>query len=338
MPRSYGQPVQDQSQVAEARRNATLIAQRHGLTEEAVSDVAIVVTELATNLVKHAGGGQLLFRPLSGASSTDLGLEVLSIDKGPGIANIPRSLSDGYSTAGTPGNGLGAVQRQSQVFDIYSKPGEGTIILSEVWNAPARLATSPITAPRVGVVNLPIKGEEHVGDAWAVHHSRGLTAVLVIDGLGHGLAASEAARAGIDAFEQSPLRAAGEQMQVLHGALRSTRGGAGAVCVVDHARRTVSYCGIGNIAGVLASDGGERHMVSQSGILGLEAKVRTEFNYPWSDDGVLIMASDGVTTRWSVSSQPQLLRKHPALIAAAIYRDHSRGRDDTTVVVVRSGA
>jgi anti-sigma regulatory factor (Ser/Thr protein kinase) len=341
--RSYLQAVQDESQVAEARRTAATLARQHGLGDEGVSNVSIVVTEAATNLIKHAGGGQLLFRTLKDGGGKDLGVEVVSIDKGPGIANVAKSLADGYSTAGTPGNGLGAIQRQSSVFDIYSRPGEGTVWIAEVWEwaEGSRAQVTRRTAPLVGVVNVPVKGEEECGDSWAVHHEEGRTSVTVIDGLGHGVMAAEASRAGIEAFEQSPGRGAGEQMQVMHGALRATRGAAGAVAVIDHARGTVDYCGIGNISGVLVADGAERHLVSHNGTMGHEAKVRNEFSYPWAEGALLIMASDGIATRWSVAAMSGLTRKHPAVIAGVIYRDYCRGRDDTTVVVVadtRGGA
>src|SRR5215210_5456260 len=97
--------VTEQSQPPAARRVAVELAQKVGLDESAVASVALVVTELATNLVKHAKQGQLLIRPL-GAEGNE-GVEVLSLDKGPGIPDVGRALADGFSTAGSPGTGLG---------------------------------------------------------------------------------------------------------------------------------------------------------------------------------------------------------------------------------------
>jgi hypothetical protein len=61
-----------------------------------------------------------------------------------------------------------------------------------------------------------------------------------------------------------------------------------------------------------------------------------EFDYAWSPGSVLVMASDGLGTRWSLDDYPGLAARHPALVAAVLYRDHARGRDDVTVLAVRA--
>src|ERR1700761_5457548 len=122
--------VNDQSGVAEARRAATDLAARTGFTEVETGRLALIATELATNLVKHGSGGEILVGTYEDNESQ--GIEILALDKGAGMSNVAACLEDGYSTAGTAGHGLGAVIRQSHFVDIGSWPGLGTAVLARV--------------------------------------------------------------------------------------------------------------------------------------------------------------------------------------------------------------
>ena len=60
-----------------------------------------------------------------------------------------------------------------------------------------------------------------------------------------------------------------------------------------------------------------------------------EFVLPWNAGAMLIMQSDGLASRWDLEQYPGLIGCHPALIAAVLYRDYTRGRDDVAVLVAR---
>src|SRR5690348_7468410 len=107
--------VDDESKVGEVRRAAQAMA-GFEFDAQAAGRVAIVATELATNLLRHAGGGELLLQTL-GIEGTAV-VEMLALDRGPGMADVERCMMDGYSTIGTPGTGLGAVRRLADEFDI----------------------------------------------------------------------------------------------------------------------------------------------------------------------------------------------------------------------------
>ncbi len=149
------------------------------------------MTELATNLIKHARGGTLTLTPLSGGGR--VGLEIESLDDGPGIADVEQALADRFSTAGSRGTGLGAVNRLMDELDIASRPGDGTRIVCRKWLRdhraslrPCPLASGVATRPRqLGPVN---------GDAFVVKQWAESLLVGVIDGLGHGPAANRAAQ------------------------------------------------------------------------------------------------------------------------------------------------
>jgi anti-sigma regulatory factor (Ser/Thr protein kinase) len=327
-------PVTEQSQVAEARRKAAALAQGAGFSEEDAGRVALVATELATNLVKHGSGGRLLAglydEPGDQARS---GVQLVAIDKGVGIADLGAALRDGYSTAGSAGQGLGAIQRQAQAFHVFSRPGSGTAILALV--APGRPA-GVAREQAWGAVCVPKAGEEVSGDDWHVtSDEEGSRTIMVVDGLGHGPQAAKAASEAVRLFKKHAGKPPAAILDALHAGLRGTRGAALAVARFVPDRQMVVFCGIGNIAGTLAAGTTTKRMVSQNGTVGHAVRKIQEFEYPYEGEPLVVMHSDGLSGSWSLASYPGLLVSHPTLIAAVLYRDFARERDDATVLVVR---
>lgn len=322
--------VTESSEPAAARRAAVALAQDAAMDESAVANLALVVTELATNLFKHAQGGELLMRRL-GVDGQE-GIEVLSVDKGPGISNVGLSLADGYSTAGSPGTGLGSVVRTAGEFDVYSQPGKGTLVVARVFSS-RRSASRH--AQLLGVVRQAKRGEEVCGDSWIARWFADGWVCAVADGLGHGITAADAATAIIEAVRRAPSRLSPiEILEAAHHAAKPTRGAAFGVAVFDQAAGVVRFAGIGNIAAVVLSGGEARHLVSQNGIVGHDYRKASEFSQPWQADSVLLLHSDGIGTQWNMERYPGLLARDPSVIAGLLYRDFVRGRDDATVVVL----
>src|SRR5262245_39286697 len=168
--------VQDQSQVAEARRRATDMAERHGFGSADAGKVALIATELATNLIKHSPGGEILVGTYDDAEGS--GIQLLALDQGPGMANVAACLADGYSSAGTDGHGLGAVVRQSHFVDIASWPGVGTAVLARVAPGQPSGVRAP-AGPAWGAVSVPMPGEDVCGDSWSVSNGAAGTTLLV---------------------------------------------------------------------------------------------------------------------------------------------------------------
>ncbi|MFE1744080.1 SpoIIE family protein phosphatase [Coleofasciculus sp. H7-2] len=325
-------PILESSQVGEARRIAIALAHRLGFNETERGQVGIVVTEIANNLVLHAKDGLLLLQALT--KNEIAGIEILALDKGPGISNLSQCLRDGFSTAGTPGNGLGAVNRLSTFFEIHSVPKVGTALLSHLWasSIPAKQSNNNL---EIGVVCLPMTGEEVSGDAWAIDQQPGRSLLLVADGLGHGPLAAQASIEAVRIFRDNVYKSPKEIIEAAHAALRSTRGAALAIAEVDFERLVVRFAGVGNIAGCVFSPEGSYSMVSHNGTVGHEVRKIQEFVYQWPIGGLLVMHSDGLGTQWRLDRYAGLITRHPSLIAGVLYRDFNRGRDDVTVLVTR---
>lgn len=324
-------PVTDITRVSEVRSAALQLAKEEGLNESLSGSASLVATECATNLVKHARGGEIYLSPLSGRGSP--GVEVLAVDSGPGMEDYHRCMEDGFSTVGTPGTGLGAIRRHSQVFEVYSTPGQGTVVLSQITVAKSGAALNDDLL--VGALKRRLDGQSYCGDDWAVCPDTQAIVMMVADGLGHGLDASQAATAAVGVFQRAGTSEPGELLTRIHLGLKSTRGAAVAVARADYAQGKIVYAGLGNISAAVAFPGKTSSMVSMYGTCGHSARKIQEFNYDWPANSVVVMHSDGLSAQWNLDADPGLIRCHPGIIAAVLYRRACRTRDDACIVVLK---
>lgn len=323
--------MDDPSRVGQARRHAAVRTADLGWSEEDAGRLALVVTELGNNLQRHAVRGELLLRFDAASHSA----EVLSIDRGPGMGDLARSMDDGYSTGGTPGLGLGGVRRMADDFDIHTSP-RGTLVLARLRRA---RAAAPRAALRVGAVCVALRGESACGDAWALRVDGTRARLLVADGLGHGPGAAEASAAAVRVFLAQPADGAlSAFVEDAHAALRITRGAALCALALDGAARSVRVAGVGNVVGRVVSGVHDRSLLAQHGTVGVQMRRLEETSAEWPDHACVVLHSDGIETRWKAELVAPLLAGDPALLAAMLYREHGRGRDDATVVVLARAA
>lgn len=328
--------VGESSEIAAARRAGNTLARDLGFSEVRAGELAIVITEAATNIVKHAREGEILLRALHADGVAGVagvaGVEVLALDRGPGMSNVALRMEDGHSTAGTYGVGLGAIGRLAAQFDIYSIEGQGTVLLMVLWST---TSGAPPSEWEVGAVCLPMPGEDVCGDAWDTGAAPFGMTVAMADGLGHGPDAALASEPAVAAVAARAELAPATLMQVCHSTLHGTRGAAMAIAGIDLDASRLVFCGVGNIAGCIFHEGTRRHLMSHNGIVGSNLRKAQEFVHPWLPGSMLIMHSDGIATRWDLDAYPGLAVRHPALIAAVLYRDFARQRDDASVLVLR---
>jgi anti-sigma regulatory factor (Ser/Thr protein kinase) len=326
-------PVEEASQIAEPRREVLSLAERQGLSEERCGRAALVVSELATNLVKHARGGEILLRALTTASGASEGIEIVAIDRGPGIPDLALARRDGHSTTGTLGHGLGAIERQADFFQLHTLPS-GTAAVARVY-ADGAAGLKAADLYEIGAVQVSKTGEQVCGDAWSWRMRGDRLSILIADGLGHGQDAHRAATAAIAAYERAHDQPPGRVVEDVHTALRSTRGAAVAMLAVDLERNVARYAGLGNIGATIFVSQGRHNLVSHNGTAGHTAARIQEFSYPAPKDALIVMFSDGLGTHWDLSAYPGLRTRSASLVAAVLYRDFSRHRDDVTVVVAK---
>lgn len=332
--------MSDPSRVGEARRHAAELSARLGFDATLAGRLAVVVNELGNNLLRHARGGRLLLATRDIAD--EVAIELLSIDDGPGMPDLQACLRDGFSTAGSAGQGLGAISRLADDFDIHTSPGEGSLILArfyrdrELGGQPRRRngTADGRTGFAVGAVCVAAPGEHVSGDGWAVAVQDHRVDVMVADGLGHGPDAAEAADAALAAFDQKHDAAPGLYVELAHAALRGTRGAAVMAARVDASTSRIRFAGAGNVVGRVISGVGDRTLLGQSGTAGIQVRTVQEQEQEWPDHALVILHSDGIQSRWQLDDAT-VLQRDPAIVAAFIFWKFCRGRDDATVLVVR---
>ncbi|MFC0679397.1 ATP-binding protein [Lysobacter korlensis] len=314
--------IDDATQIGSARRNAARLAEFGELPETAAGQLGLIAVELGTNLLKHAVRGRLFMR----MERSDEGavVDVVAIDHGPGM-DLERCFHDGFSTTGTSGTGLGAVRRAASVFDAYSD-SRGSVVF-------ARLGTMP--GPRRGSISIPLKGELESGDQWQFLPTPQGWSAIVVDGLGHGPGAATASDAVIAAHRQWPGEP-GRCLTVAHERSHGTRGSACSTVAFDRESRVLVHAGIGNVAVVVIGLDDARGLASQNGTLGGICPTVRENRVEVGRGALAALHTDGLASRWSVHSYPGLRTRHPQVVAATLFRDVQRVRDDATVLVIET--
>jgi anti-sigma regulatory factor (Ser/Thr protein kinase) len=326
-------PIVHASDISAARRAGQKLALELGFDETRAGQLALIVTEAGTNLLKHAGEGMLY---LNVAQSEGVpGVDVLAVDSGPGIADLDACLRDGMSTAGTAGTGLGALRRLSDEFDVYSLPGHGALFFMRLWRDEAAPGLCRID---VGALTVPLAGEDACGDGWGVACDPAGATLLAVDGLGHGPLAALAAQGALGELRRLPGAEPGALVDAAHEALRGTRGAALAAARIDFENDVIRFAGVGNIGAYVIDGESRRALVSHNGIVGHNMRKVQEFSLPCPPGATCILHSDGIQTQWDLGRYPGLMACSPALVAAMLMRDFIRRRDDAMVLVVRRKA
>jgi anti-sigma regulatory factor (Ser/Thr protein kinase) len=317
--------VEDPSAAAGCRAAAMALAGRLQFPADRSDQLVLAVTEAATNLHKHARQGSMLLR-ITRVGDTP-GIEMVTIDAGPGLQDTGAAMRDGHSTSGTLGVGLGTIRRLADFCDLYSVPGHGTVLVARFWPEP-RLDEGCCA----GIVR-PIGGETECGDVFAVVESDATLTGVLCDGLGHGplaaIAANEAVNAVLDGPDDEPAAA----VTRAHSRMSHTRGGA--LAVVQVTGRRVTFCGLGNVAAVILADGARKSMLSVPGIAGHQARAIRQFEYDAPPGAAIILHSDGLSSRWSPEALPGLNARNPLVAAAALLAEAGTHRDDASVLVLR---
>jgi anti-sigma regulatory factor (Ser/Thr protein kinase) len=346
----HTQEIKEEPQVGAARRGVRRFAAALGFSADQLSELEIVVQEIGTNAVRYAtGGGCLHWAETLGEEP---GLELFYFDKGPGVYDLERALRDGVSSGGSLGTGFGAMRRLLDEFDAYSsvkgttrklnaarRSTYGTALLGRKWVTPPTTEEQRERARRVtrrvGCWSRPRPGEETNGDASFIKEHDGETLLAVVDGLGHGRGAHEAAQVALDTLEQWEGEPLDELILAAHDALRSTRGAVLGAVALDHARQSFTYAGVGNVEVRVVGASEPARPIPSNGTLGARLSQVRVWPHRWDEGSTLVIASDGISATWDGAAYPGLFNRSPQLLAGVLLRDYARNSDDATVLIYR---
>jgi serine phosphatase RsbU (regulator of sigma subunit) len=190
---------------------------------------------------------------------------------------------------------------------------------------PPSVALAAATRPR--------RGETANGDAWAAHWHAGVCRVAVIDGLGHGPAAEQAASVALSVLGAAPDLGPAEALAACHAALAATRGAAMSIARIDPARSRLTYAGVGNVEAQLWLGGRLQRPIVHRGIVGAALPRVRALDFGLPDDWCLLMHTDGVSARFALDALAPFTRRDLQALADAVLCGWGRPTDDATVVV-----
>lgn len=326
--------IEERSFVSYLKREIHSEIARSTFSEGRAGEIDIIVSEICSNLIKHAGSGEILYRIQPAKDETTF--EILSIDQGPGIADVARMMRDGVSTASTLGHGLGAIERLSNIFNIYSIPDWGTIVYSKVTTLKQTLFKKDIFQLDVRGLCICKPRETLCGDGYQVKQTPEDIRVFFGDGLGHGPHANDAVRTAADFFFESDESNPVEMIRQMHEKVRKTRGLVGTIAILNRKQAEWNICGVGNILTRIYQGVSYKNYMSYNGAIGLN--IPTSLNHsviPAERNQLLVMASDGIKTRWDISKFQSILKYDNMILAGAIYKEFNRGTDDSSVLTAK---
>lgn len=323
----------DRSYFAILKKEIHAIAVSAGFTGRKLGEIDIIVAEMVSNLVKHAGGGQLLVKLVEEGGIQ--GIEIISLDNGPGMTDVTRMVGDGISTKNTLGHGLGAMKRLSNLFQVYSLKDWGTVILVRVFDEDLPLFKKPSKIEIKSAI-LPKPGENECGDGFYCTMSEDHIKLFLGDGLGHGKEAEKAIMTAGEAFLQCEEEDPKEILNNMNLMVKKTRGLVGTVAVIDLVQRKWRICGVGNIATRIIGNAGQKNYMAYNGIIGLNVpRTMNVQEIPYEKGDHLIMCSDGIKSRWDTSRYINITRYDLSILSAALIKDFARLTDDMSVAVCK---
>jgi anti-sigma regulatory factor (Ser/Thr protein kinase) len=326
--------VDEAASVPTARRCAGFHAAVLGFSPELTGEVELVASELATNLVKHGGGGDLVVRTTSAGS-----VQLLSIDSGPGAHDLVALTALGVSTTGTLGVGLPAVQRLSSRLDLWSEPGRGAVLVAEVGDGTG-------SRPPVGHLVRPSRGEQVCGDAVAWRRTSTGWLLAVVGGAGRGEAAAGFVRLTQQVLQDSASESPTELLHQAHAALDGSPGAAVAIGLVDVHEQVLTHAAVGDVSGRIVGGvggggggggggGAAARLPCQPGVVGRHLPRVHESTHDLAGSSLVVLHSDGVTDHWDERGLPDVQAHGPDVCAAALLRDAGTRHDDAGVLALQ---
>jgi anti-sigma regulatory factor (Ser/Thr protein kinase) len=319
----------DRSYFAILKKEIHALAVVAGFTEKRLAKIDIIVAEVVSNLAKHASGGEIFVKPIEVKKIQ--GLEIIAIDKGPGMIDVKSMMQDGTSTKNTLGQGLGAIKRLTDECQIYSQKDWGTLLLARIYNeeVPYAKKKNPLD---VRSFLLPKPGETECGDGFYYKQTKDYVKLFLGDGLGHGKEAALAVKKAIDAcklcYEESPV----ENLRFINHAVKKTRGLVATIAIFHIRERKWSICGVGNIATRIFGTSLSKSHTPYNGIVGLNMpRTMSDQQLDYEPNQLLVMCSDGIKSKWDLMKIPGILRHDLSLLNAALFKDFSRNTDDVSI-------
>jgi anti-sigma regulatory factor (Ser/Thr protein kinase) len=341
---------------------ASRISREIGFSEHDCNKVATAVSELARNILKYAGTGEIRIKRIEREGRS--GLEVMARDQGPGIVDIETALEDHYSSSGTLGLGLPGIKRMMDEFEIESDPGRGTQVTCRKWKhsptrrTPSRLMQAVSRQARKSPTSQasgkllkadlkneirgqdcayyvrPCRGEFVSGDAVVLDQRDDLVLLAIIDALGHGSAANKVAQRAKSFIRGSWTSDVVASISGLHESLKGSIGAAAGIVVLETKTGMMSHVAVGNTVCRTFGSRSGRCLVTP-GTLGSRIRSPQLSQVRLGDGDLVLLYTDGVSDRFELDDYPQINLGSASDVARAIVERFGRKHDDSSCVAMR---
>jgi len=338
--------IEDESDIGDCRRKGVVFTKQTGFNDIQAGEVAVMITELVSNVLKHGGGRGALLMCRIRDENSNTGMEFWCCDAGSGFKNVEKAVQDGYTNSGSLGIGMGAIRRFSDEFEINPEKNIGFLALlpKEHNDFKNCIRTRKwLQKPKwnglnnnllIGAYSRPKPGEQMNGDSYLVTNlSENITIAAVIDGLGHGKEANLASQMAREQVLLKPDLTIDELIKNIHYALRGTRGATVGIISIDTQKNTLVFSGIGNIEGQVYSTQKKANLMSYGGIVGHNIRTPRLFEFDFNKGDHVCLYSDGIISRWQYEEIDW--KQSPQKNAENIVNEYSRINDDATVLIIR---
>ncbi|MCD4772618.1 MAG: SpoIIE family protein phosphatase [Bacteroidales bacterium] len=342
-------PIDNNADIGICRRKGANLATQMGFNKVKSGEIAILISELVTNVIKHGGGkGKIVICQIED-NENKKALEVWCCDSGNGISNFQKALQDGYTGKNTLGIGLGTIRRFSDELEInplsspifketfFSKNYTFKYCVRSLKWLPSKSWTGLNNNLNIGAASRCKPGEQLNGDSYVINHiSPEISVVAVIDGLGHGKEANIASALAKEQILLKPDLPLDSLMKHIHNSIRGTRGTVLGLARINTKINKLYFSGVGNIESFIIAENGKKTLLSFGGIMGHNMRTPKIFEFDFKPDNILCMYSDGITTRW----KPEDLdwNEPPQKNSEYILNNYSRQNDDATILIIRNAS
>lgn len=322
--------VVDAASVSLVREAVRAAGSAAGVERTALEGLVAAASELAHNQLAHAYDGHVAVVAIERGGVP--GVEVIAADRGPGIVSPRRALLGEAKTSGSVGVGLSSVARFASELDFDVRIGEGACVRARTFAGPVAYRSE------VAIVGRPHPGERVSGDHAAFVRRGDELVVTVVDGLGHGEPAREAANRAIDAFTAAGDASPARLLETADRALDGTRGVVMAAGRIDRASRAFEQASVGNVVTHLVTHGRPRSFGGSAFVLGARGGGRRPIideRCPYAQGDVVLMYTDGLKSTVRLAEERALLREPPIVVAEELLSRYGRDTDDALVLVAR---
>ena len=322
------------AEITLAKRKTRALALKIGFNKNEADEISIVITELGTNIIKHTKRGIITI--IQVASRSKNGIQIEAKDNGSGFDDLEKAMINGYSTFNTLGCGMGTINHIMDELEITSDRKDGGYIITKKWIKPETVSGKQKCPFEFGAATRMHPKMSVNGDTFVIKQWENNSLVAVVDGVGHGMLANRSALKARNYIENHYDQPLTEIFRGASVACRSTTTGVVmAIATFDWVTSVIKFASVGNIETRIHNKTTPISFGLRRGVVGFKMPKILVNNEKWENGSIMIMHSDGLSTRWDWRTVLPFTTQSSTKLAQHLHRTLSKDNDDSTVMVIK---